>query len=79
MSQCISFHGGVVCYPDENGIRVKGQSGRTYTFDFDSYGGPLFTNRRGDPLKRQPAEHHEAWDAFQAWWSARVSQETERP
>ena len=67
MSRCIAFAGGVVCYPDNIGIRVKGKSGRTYTFDFDRNHGPLFTNRRGDPLKRQPGEHHEAWDAFDAW------------
>jgi len=68
MSQCLPILGGVVCYPDEVGVRVKGKSGRTYTFDFDRYGGPLFTKANGDPLQRQPAEHHEAWDAFGAWF-----------
>lgn len=52
--------------------------GRAVYFDFDEYGGPLVTNKSGEPLVQQPvSESDPFWPPFNAWlahyWKAKAS------
>lgn len=54
-----------ICGPEAEGSVQIGS--RTYRWDFHSYLGPLFLKKDGDPLKRQPGEHHPVWPHFEKW------------
>jgi len=43
-------------------------NGKMYYFDFSDRFGPLFTNKRGDVLDKQPGVRSYAWKAFNAWY-----------
>jgi hypothetical protein len=43
-------------------------AGKTWHWEYHSYLGPTFTNKRGDVLKNQPMRaNHRAWKPFQEW------------
>lgn len=42
-------------------------NGRKYYWDFSERFGPLFTDKDGEPLDRQPGIRSNAWRAFDAW------------
>lgn len=44
---------------------------RVYRWDFHPYCGPTFVRADGEPLKRQPGEHHPVWKEFGEWLDAR--------
>lgn len=54
-----------ICGPEVEGSATV--NGRTYRWDFHSYTGPCFLDRHGEPLKRQPGEHHPVWPKFNEW------------
>ena len=58
-------HGTCIDYHDGEGYAVV--NGRQYRWDFHEYCGPLFLRKDGEPLKRQPGEHHPVWDVFNKW------------
>lgn len=44
-----------------------GFGGRTYYWDFSDMFGPLFTDKDGRELKRQPGVRSHAFKAFEIW------------
>lgn len=56
---------GFIDYHDGEGSAVV--NGRTYRWDHHEYCGPLFLRKDGEPLKRQPREHHPVWPHFNRW------------
>lgn len=50
----------------------RDRNGKLWRWDFGEYVGPLFVNKRGDPLKVQPlSEDHPAWQPFEKWFAQR--------
>lgn len=41
--------------------------GKRYYWDMHDYCGPLFTDKEGEPLNRQPGSRHPVWPAFNEW------------
>ncbi len=41
--------------------------GKTYRFEWHTYCGPMFVNKKGDPTPREPKEKDPWWKAF-GWW-----------
>jgi len=42
--------------------------GKVWRWEFTSLFGPLFVDKKGEPLKRQPiSSRHPAWKPFEAW------------
>lgn len=58
--------GGIGTGPDTatQSVMVKG---KPVYFDFDRRFGPLITDKRGEPLKRQPGERDPFWPPFNIW------------
>jgi len=53
-----------------DGSSATGQAivnGKRYYWDMHDYCGPLFTDKDGEPLKRQPGSRHPVWPAFNEW------------
>lgn len=42
-------------------------NGRTWRWEFGDYVGPLFVDKRGEPLKNQPRENNPVWEKFHDW------------
>lgn len=42
-------------------------NGRTYCWTYSEWLGPLFHNKYGDELKRQPGPRNPVWRQFEAW------------
>ena len=67
---CESY-GGDYCPRCSHGIFVgsgTGPNGRAWQWEFNTYFGPLFVTKEGEPLKRQPiGEDHQVWPLFEAW------------
>ena len=64
--------GGIVhidTFIDDEGTAVV--NGRQYQWEFHEYLGPTFIRKDGEPLKRQPGEHHPVWPHFEKWLKAR--------
>ena len=52
-------------YHDGEGSAVV--NGRKYRWEFHEYCGPCFLRKDGEPLARQPGEHHPVWPEFSKW------------
>lgn len=61
----IRFGNAILSFSDTSGSGSV--NGRKYQWDFDSYLGPLFLKKNGDPLEIQPREHHPVWPVFYRW------------
>lgn len=53
----------------------RDRRGRLWRWEFGEHVGPLFVDKRGEPLKVQPIdEDHPAWEPFGKWLATRTSQ-----
>ena len=43
-------------------------NGKTYYFDFSEMYGPLFLNKKGEVLDKQPGPRSNAFKAFNQWY-----------
>jgi hypothetical protein len=59
-------HVGFIDYHDGEGSAVV--NGREYRWEHHEYCGPTFLRKDGEPMKRQPGEHHPVWEAFNRWF-----------
>lgn len=59
------INGMAIDYHDGEGSAVV--NGRPIRWEFHEYMGPLFIRADGEPMKRQPSEHHGVWPHFEAW------------
>jgi hypothetical protein len=75
------FHlplGGIGCGPDAPTQSVI-VNGKSVYFDFDRRFGPLVTNKRGEPLARQPGQGNAFWGPFNRWLADWLAKNPEPP
>ena len=57
---------GIVSGPDYCNQEIT-VNGKVWRFDFDSYAGPLWLKKNGEPRKCQCPTVKAVWDEFQKW------------
>lgn len=63
----------ICCLPTDFGEGVD-RNGRLWRWEFSEMFGPLFVDKKGDPLRVQPiSEKHAAWQPFEHWLADRLT------
>lgn len=48
-------------------VRLRVPMGAYHGWEWHDYFGPSFCGKSGDPLTKQPGEHHPVWRQFERW------------
>lgn len=72
---CIPIPNGFLCVANVTIGDARDSTGRLWRWEFDPRFGPLFVDRRGEPLKHQPEPRlnakgiptNKGWQLFSAW------------